>query len=120
VAAGAGLDVGRVVIGDELRRLSDEALGAVVEQVDVFAQVEPHQKARLVAAARHRGRIAGFLGDGINDAGALRAADVGISVEGATDVARDTADIVLRHAGLDVVVAERSGATRPERGPCRC
>ncbi|MFM2153462.1 MAG: hypothetical protein RL199_1897, partial [Pseudomonadota bacterium] len=104
VAAAAGLDAARVVTGEELRRLTDEALMVLVEQVDVFAQVEPHHKARLVALARRRQRITGFIGDGINDAGALRAADVGISVEGATDVARDAADIVLRHAGLDVVV----------------
>jgi Mg2+-importing ATPase len=72
--------------------------------VDVFAEIEPNQKERIILALKKAGNVVGYMGDGINDASALHAADVGISVESAVDVAKDAADIVLLEKGLDVLV----------------
>ncbi len=100
-----GLPQPRVMLGSELDAVSDLALGALVERTDLFARVSPRQKLRIVLALRGRGHVVGFLGDGINDAPALHAADVGISVAGAVDVAREAADIVLLDRGLAVLHA---------------
>jgi Mg2+-importing ATPase len=75
-----------------------------VQQTNVFAEVEPNQKERIIIALKKAGNIVGYLGDGINDASALHAADVGISVESAVDVAKEAADIVLMEKNLDVLV----------------
>ena len=83
--------------------MSDTALAHVVEQATVFARVNPAQKNRIILALKHRSHVVGFLGDGINDAPALHAADVGISVMSAVDVAREAADIILLEPGLDVL-----------------
>jgi Mg2+-importing ATPase len=83
--------------------MSDPALAAVAERTRVFARVSPVQKNRIVQALRARGHVVGVLGDGINDAPALRSADVGISVESAVDVARDAADIILLEKTLTVL-----------------
>ncbi len=83
--------------------MSDPALAAVAERTSVFARVSPIQKNRIVQALRARGHVVGCLGDGINDAPALRSADVGISVENAVDVARDAADIILLEKRLAVL-----------------
>ncbi len=91
----AGLDPGEVVTGGALRSMSDAALVSIAPRTSVFAEVEPNQKERIIVALRKAGLAVGFLGDGINDAPALHAADVGISVESATDVTRQAADIVL-------------------------
>jgi Mg2+-importing ATPase len=98
-----GLDVSRVVLGDNIDRMTDSALGHVAEQATVFARVSPGQKNRIVLALKQRGHIVGFLGDGINDAPSLHAADVGISVAGTADVAKDAAEIILLEHSLRVL-----------------
>ena len=92
-----------VVTGDELTALSDEALLARVRAVNLFCRITPPQKLRLLMALKRAGLTVGFLGDGINDAPALHAADVGISVDSATDVAKAAADIVLLERDLGVL-----------------
>lgn len=100
----------RVLTGSELRTLSDTALLAQCSDIDIFAEIEPNQKERIVLALRKAGNVVGYLGDGINDASALHAADVGISVDTAVDVAKDAAQIVLLAPGLDVLAqGVRSG-----------
>ncbi|MDZ7374963.1 MAG: HAD-IC family P-type ATPase, partial [candidate division KSB1 bacterium] len=103
VGAQVGLNATRVVTGPELHALSDEALWARVRDTDIFAEVEPHQKERIIRALRKAGHVVGYMGDGINDAPALHAADVSISVQEAVDVARETADIVLLERDLSVL-----------------
>jgi Mg2+-importing ATPase len=92
-----------VVGADELRALSAEALERRCADVQIFAEVEPTQKERIVHALRQRGHVVAYLGDGINDAPALRAADVGITVDGASDVAREAADVVMKQSDLGVL-----------------
>ena len=112
VARQIGLGEARVLSGRELGQMSDGALLAAVSQVDVFAEVEPNQKERLILALRKAGHVVGYMGDGINDASALHAADVGLSVEGAVDVAKEVADIVLLEKDLDVLIdGVREGRT---------
>jgi Mg2+-importing ATPase len=91
------------VLGDELDRMGDAALAAIAERVHVFARVSPSQKHRIILALKSRDHVVGFLGDGINDALPLHAADVGISVANAVDVARDAADFVLLERNLAVL-----------------
>lgn len=98
-----GLDGGRVVLGTEIELMTDAALAHVAEQANIFARVSPIQKSRILLALKARGHVVGFLGDGINDAPSLRAADVGISVSSATDIARDAAEIILRERSLTVL-----------------
>ncbi|MBX6313016.1 MAG: magnesium-translocating P-type ATPase [Isosphaeraceae bacterium] len=105
VARQAGLPADRLLTGLDLRRMSDEALVRRAVEVAVFAEVEPNQKERIVLALKKAGHDVGFLGDGINDAPALHAADVGISVADAVDVAREAAQIVLLEKDLAVLVA---------------
>ena len=104
VARKIGLGDAPVLSGHELAAMSDGALLNRVGQVDVFAEVEPNQKERLILALRKAGHVVGYMGDGINDASALHAADVGLSVEGAVDVAKQVADIVLLEKNLDVLI----------------
>jgi P-type Mg2+ transporter len=92
-----------IVTGDELNRLDDAALGHVAEQASIFTRVSPAQKNRIILALKRRQHVVGFLGDGINDAPSLHAADVGISVMSAADVARQAADIILLKPGLKVL-----------------
>ena len=103
VCAQVGLDAERVVLGAELEGMTDAALGVVAERTSVFARVSPAQKNRLILALKNRDHVVGFLGDGINDAPSLHAADVGISVANAVDVARDAADIILQRRDLAVL-----------------
>jgi Mg2+-importing ATPase len=98
-----GLDVSGALTGAELDRLDDDALGEAIAKTTVFARVSPTQKARIIKVARRAGQDVAFLGDGVNDAVALHAADVGISVDSATDVAKDAADIVLLDKDLGVL-----------------
>jgi P-type Mg2+ transporter len=93
-----------VLSGSDLSKMSDAALLGQVGRVDVFAEVEPNQKERIITALRKAGHIVGYMGDGINDASALHAADVGISVETAVDVAKNAADLVLLEHSLEVLV----------------
>ncbi|BAU15758.1 magnesium-transporting ATPase, E1-E2 family (plasmid) [Leptolyngbya sp. NIES-3755] len=99
-----GLPEPKTLTGSELEKLSDEALMHRVQQTTVFAEVEPNQKERIIIALKKAGNVVGYLGDGINDAAALHAADVGISVESAVDVAKEAADIVLMQKDLNVLV----------------
>jgi P-type Mg2+ transporter len=107
VAANIGVQVGlenpEILAGPEMHEISAEALPVLVDDVDIFAEVEPGQKERIVSALKRAGNVVGFLGDGINDAPALRAADVGISVDSAVDVAKEAADIVLLERDLGVL-----------------
>jgi P-type Mg2+ transporter len=103
LAGTLGMRVQSVITGAEIAELSDAALAAYVEDVDVFARVSPDQKTRVVLALRQRGHTLGFLGDGVNDAPAIHAADVGLSVEGATDVAREAADMIMLVRDLNVL-----------------
>jgi Mg2+-importing ATPase len=93
-----------ILTGSEMRHLGDTALAQRVDAVDVFAEVEPDQKERILFALRRAGHVVGYMGDGINDAPALHAADVGISVDGAVDVAKEAADVVLLEHELDVLL----------------
>ncbi|MDF0488361.1 magnesium-translocating P-type ATPase [Sphingomonas sp. H39-1-10] len=99
------LPVEGLLCGDEIARLDDTALAARVGSVDLYARVTPDQKLRIVRALQARGATVGFMGDGINDAPAIRAADVGLSVDGATDVAREAADMILLDPDLGVLAA---------------
>ena len=105
ICSQVGLNVGRIILGDELERMTDPALAHVVEQTSVFARVSPAQKNRIILALKHRSHVVGYLGDGINDAPSLHAADVGISVSTAVDVAKDAADFILLEPGLRVLHA---------------
>ncbi len=98
-----GLSKERIVLGDELDHMSDTALTHVAEQTNVFARVSPAQKNRIILALKRRSHVVGFLGDGINDAPSLHAADVGISVSTAVDVAKDAAEIILLEHSLRVM-----------------
>jgi len=107
VAASISQQVGfpnpKILAGSDLRVLSDEALLRQVNEVNVFAEVEPNQKERIILALKKAGNVVGYMGDGINDASALHAADVGLSVESAVDVAKESADIVLLEKDLGVL-----------------
>ncbi len=94
----------QLITGTELRMMSDEALVERVRRTDVFAEIEPNQKERIILALRKGGDVVGYMGDGINDASALHAADVGISVDSAVDVAKEAADIVLQEKDLGVLL----------------
>ncbi|MFO0904871.1 MAG: magnesium-translocating P-type ATPase [Pirellulales bacterium] len=97
------LDFGEPLVGDDLDRLTDASLAHVAEQTTIFARLSPQQKNRVIAALKSRGHVVGYLGDGINDAPSLHAADVGISVHSAVEVARDAADIILVEHSLNVL-----------------
>ncbi|MFB9832379.1 magnesium-translocating P-type ATPase [Actinoallomurus acaciae] len=99
----AGIDPGRIVLGEDITASGDAELRELAERATVFARVDPEQKARIVRALRADGHTVGFLGDGVNDAMALRDADVGITVESAVGIARESADVVLLHGDLDAV-----------------
>jgi Mg2+-importing ATPase len=98
-----GLEVGQVLLGDQIERMSDAELARAVSQHQVFAKLAPLHKERLVRALRANGHVVGFMGDGINDAPALRAADIGISVDSAVDIAKEAADIILLEKSLMVL-----------------
>jgi Mg2+-importing ATPase len=105
VSRQVGLSSPRVVAGPDLRHMSDAALTHQVKEVNVFAEVEPNQKERIILALRKAGNVVGYLGDGINDASALHAADVGISVDTGVDVAKQAAQIILLKKDLSVLAA---------------
>jgi P-type Mg2+ transporter len=104
VAEEVGLTGAKVLTGSQLREIANEALPVLARDVDVFAEVEPNQKERIILALKKAGNVVGFMGDGINDASALHVADVGISVDSAVDVAKEAADIVLLEKNLNVLV----------------
>ncbi|HUO91180.1 MAG TPA: magnesium-translocating P-type ATPase [Rhizomicrobium sp.] len=103
IGGAVGLDPAALMTGSEIAGLTKEALWSVAERIQIFAEVDPQQKEQIVRALQRAGHAVGYLGDGINDAPALHAADVGISVDQAVDVARQTADIVLLRPDLDVL-----------------
>jgi Mg2+-importing ATPase len=103
VCGQVGLESSRIVQGSELEHMTDPALAQVVEEVNVFARVSPAQKNRIILALKSRKHVVGYIGDGINDAPSLHAADVGISVSTGVDVAKDTADIILLEAFGNVI-----------------
>ena len=99
-----GLKYPDPITGKEIQAMSDAALSNRVKTAQVFAEIEPNQKARLILSIRHAGNVVGYIGDGINDGSALHAADAGISVSNAVDVAKEAADFVMLEAGLDVLI----------------
>jgi Mg2+-importing ATPase len=103
VCSQVGLSTEHIVLGDELDRISDAALPHIAEQTNIFARVSPAQKNRIILALKSRSHVVCFLGDGINDAPSLHAADVGISVSTAVDVAKDAADIILLEHSLSAL-----------------
>ena len=103
VAGTIGLDPNAMLTGEEIAGLRDESLWHLAARTDLFVEVDPQQKERIVRALQRTGHSVGYLGDGINDAPALHAADVGISVDQAVDVARESADVVLLQPDLDVL-----------------
>ena len=96
-------EIKSVVLGSEISQMPDESLARIVEEVNVFARVTPAQKDRVMNALRANGHVVGFLGDGINDAPSLKTSDVGISVDNAVDVAKESADIILLQKDLTVL-----------------
>jgi P-type Mg2+ transporter len=98
-----GLAVDRIVLGTEIEAADDAALARMADASTVFAKVTPAQKARIITACQHNGHVVGFLGDGINDSAALKEADVGISVDTAVDIAKESADIILLEKNLGVL-----------------
>jgi Mg2+-importing ATPase len=104
VASAVGMPCTRVLSGAQLDELHDEALWHAAERTDLFVEVDPNQKERIIGALKRTGHVVGFLGDGINDAPAMHAADTSLSVEGAVDVAREAADFVLLERELDVIL----------------
>lgn len=103
VCAQVGLPTGRVLLGEQVEALSDEDLKAAAESHSLFAKLTPLHKERIVRSLRAGGHVVGFMGDGINDAPALRAADIGISVDSAVDIAKEAADIILLEKSLLVL-----------------
>jgi Mg2+-importing ATPase len=103
IAGEVGLAIAGILTGDEMRTLSHPALVARVPGTTIFARVDPDQKLQVIRALRESGAVVGYLGDGINDAPALHVADVGISVDNATDVARSAADIILLEPSLAAI-----------------
>jgi Mg2+-importing ATPase len=103
VASLVGLRTDRVLTGRQLDELHDEALWSAAEKTDLFVEVDPNQKERIILSLKKMGHAVGFLGDGVNDAPAMHAADTSLCVEQAVDVAREAADFVLLERGLDVI-----------------
>jgi Mg2+-importing ATPase len=103
VCTEVGVDPGKIITGEEIEKMTDPALSHVVGETRVFARISPAQKNRILLALKHNGHAVGFMGDGVNDAPSLHAADVGISVSSAVDVAREVADVILVEPGLRVL-----------------
>ena len=103
VCTEVGLETGQILLGSAVENMTDQQLGQAVETTHVFARLSPSDKQRVVEALRRNGHVVGFMGDGINDAPALRAADVGISVDTAVDIARESADMILLEKSLMVL-----------------
>jgi Mg2+-importing ATPase len=102
IAEQAGLSV-EMLTGREIDGMDDETIRKIAEKTNVFARLTPEQKTRIVQVLSNGGHVIGFLGDGVNDAPALKAADVGISVDGAVDIAKEAADIVLTESSLEII-----------------
>jgi Mg2+-importing ATPase len=98
-----GFEVKGIAVGSDIANMSDDALMAVVEEANVFCRVNPVQKDRIIALLKRNGHVVGYMGDGINDAPSLKTSDVGVSVDNAVDVARESADIILSKNDLTVL-----------------
>lgn len=98
-----GLKVRNMLLGSDIENMNDKQLAKAAEYTDVFAKLTPDQKARIVTVLRENGHIVGFMGDGINDAAAMKSADIGISVDSAVDVAKESADVILLEKDLMVL-----------------
>lgn len=107
-----GLKDSKVLTGSDISRMENEALMRSVNDTDIFAEVEPNQKEHIILAFKKVGNVVGYLGDGINDASAIHAADVGISVDSAADVAKEAADIVLLEKSLDALIEGVKGGRK--------
>jgi Mg2+-importing ATPase len=103
VCTEVGINAEKIVLGNDVEKMSDAELSKAVEATDVFARLSPAHKQRIVKALQSNGHVVGFMGDGINDAPALRAADVGISVDNAVDIAKESADVILLEKSLMVL-----------------
>lgn len=103
ICGDVGIPVRNIVLGDELEQLSDEELTERVDDISIFAKLSPLQKVRVVQSLRAKGHTVGVLGDGINDAPALKEADVGITVDNAVDIAKESSDIILLEKNLEVL-----------------
>jgi Mg2+-importing ATPase len=103
VCTEVGIDARRILLGNQVETLNDQQLAEAVETTHVFARLSPAHKQRIVQALQHKGHVVGFMGDGINDAPALRAADVGVSVDNAVDIAKESADVILLEKSLLVL-----------------
>ena len=103
VCTEVGIDAEKILLGNDVEKMSDEQLADVIDCTDVYARLSPTHKKRVVMALQKKGHVVGFMGDGINDAPALRAADVGISVDTAVDIAKESADMILLEKNLMVL-----------------
>lgn len=99
----AGLNSGNILLGSDIEKMSDEELTPLLETTDVFARMNPLEKERIVHLYKKNGHVVGYMGDGVNDAPALSSADVGISVNTAASIAKETSDIILLKSGLNVI-----------------
>jgi Mg2+-importing ATPase len=98
-----GLSKTNIVLGSDIDNYTDEELSKIIENTDIFARLNPLQKERVVSLYRRNGHVVGYMGDGVNDAPSLHQADIGLSVDGATDIAKEASDIMLLEKSLDVV-----------------
>jgi Mg2+-importing ATPase len=103
VCTEVGINAQKIILGSQVETMSDPQLAEAVDSTDVFARLSPAHKQRIVQAMQRKGHVVGFMGDGINDAPALRAADVGISVDNAVDIAKESADVILLEKSLMVL-----------------
>jgi Mg2+-importing ATPase len=103
VCTEVGISVEKIILGSDVEQMSDEQLAEAIEHADVYARLSPSHKKRVVQMLQKKGHVVGFMGDGINDAPALRAADVGISVDNAVDIAKESADMILLEKSLMVL-----------------
>lgn len=103
LCAQLGLEVDHLYTGEEIKEMTDDELIAIIDNVTIFAKLSPEQKARVVRALKSKGHAVGYMGDGINDAPAMRASDVGISVDDAVDIAKEAADVILLKKDLMVL-----------------
>jgi len=103
VCSEVGINAEKIVLGSQVETMTDAQLSQAVDSTDVFARLSPAHKQRIVKALQQKGHVVGFMGDGINDAPALRAADVGISVDNAVDIAKESADVILLEKNLMVL-----------------
>ncbi|MCI1823098.1 MAG: magnesium-translocating P-type ATPase [Megasphaera sp.] len=103
VCAQVGINVKNILLGSDIEKMNDELLQKMVERSNVFAKLSPEQKVRVVTALRNNGHTVGFMGDGINDAAAMKSSDVGISVNEAVDVAKESADVILLEKDLMIL-----------------